>query len=294
MEVRRFDTAMAFLDTAGTFLCRDEAGHNLLLGIAAGLRDAGAPDDEPAPYLAAVVAGSRVVGASVMTPPRGLVLSHVDDPAAVDLLAHDLYQFYPTLPTVLGPDESAHPFTHAWCDLSGQPGRLRVAERVYQVETVVPVRDVPGHLRRAAADDRALLIAWMAAFGREALGEDNGPGAARVVDRRLTAPTASAGLYLWHDGRPASLIGYSGPTPHGIRIGPVYTPPPLRGHGYASAGVAATSQLLLDEGRRWCFLFTDRANPTSNHIYQAIGYRPVCDVDEYAFDPPRNALGESS
>ena len=36
-------------------------------------------------------------------------------------------------------------------------------------------------------------------------------------------------------------------------------------------------------GRRFCFLFTDLANPTSNKIYQAIGYEPVCDVDQYGF-----------
>jgi predicted GNAT family acetyltransferase len=44
------------------------------------------------------------------------------------------------------------------------------------------------------------------------------------------------------------------------------------------------TQQLLDEGRRFCFLYTDLANPTSNSIYQAIGYRPACDVDQYRFD----------
>jgi predicted GNAT family acetyltransferase len=85
------------------------------------------------------------------------------------------------------------------------------------------------------------------------------------------------------DDRPVSLAGYGGPTRHGIRIGPVYTPPAERRRGYASACVAALSQQLLDRGRRFCFLFTDLANPTSNHIYQQIGYRPVSDVDEYRF-----------
>jgi hypothetical protein len=47
--------------------------------------------------------------------------------------------------------------------------------------------------------------------------------------------------------------------------------------------VAGVSQYLLDSGRKFCTLFTDLANPTSNHIYQVIGYEPVCDVDEYKF-----------
>jgi predicted GNAT family acetyltransferase len=73
-------------------------------------------------------------------------------------------------------------------------------------------------------------------------------------------------------------LAASVPTPNGIRIG-WSTPPELRRHGYASAVTAATSQAELDKGRRFVFLFTDLSNPTSNKIYQAIGYRPVSDVD---------------
>ena len=78
-------------------------------------------------------------------------------------------------------------------------------------------------------------------------------------------------------------MGFGGPTPNGIRIGPVYTPPELRGRGYASALTAQVSQLQLDRGRRFCFLYTDLANPTSNAIYMRIGYERVCDSRELAF-----------
>ncbi len=92
-------------------------------------------------------------------------------------------------------------------------------------------------------------------------------------------------MYLWENrDRVVSMAGASGETPNGIRIGPVYTPPELRGRGYASALTAAVSQHQLDSGRRFCFLFTDLANPTSNKIYRAIGYEPVTDVDQYAFE----------
>ena len=74
-----------------------------------------------------------------------------------------------------------------------------------------------------------------------------------------------------------------GETPNGTRIGCVYTPPALRGRGYASALVAELSQRLLDAGRRYCFLYTDLANPTPNVMYHRIGYRPVCDVVDVNF-----------
>ena len=94
---------------------------------------------------------------------------------------------------------------------------------------------------------------------------------------------ADAGVVLWEDERTVSLAAFGNPTPNGIRIGPVYTPPEHRRHGYASALVAELSARLLAE-RRFCFLFTDLANPTANRIYEQIGYRRVCEAAEIVFD----------
>ena len=63
----------------------------------------------------------------------------------------------------------------------------------------------------------------------------------------------------------------------------MYTPREHRGHGFGSAATAAVSQRCLDAGRRFCFLYTDLANPTSNKIYTEVGYEPVCDAVEYVF-----------
>jgi hypothetical protein len=85
-------------------------------------------------------------------------------------------------------------------------------------------------------------------------------------------------VYLWErEGDVVSMAAAVGPTPNGMRVGAVYTPPEHRGHGYASALVAALSQDLLDRGRTFTMLYTDLANPTSNAIYQRIGYVPVSD-----------------
>ena len=155
-----------------------------------------------------------------------------------------------------------------------------MSERVYQLTEVQPVPSVPGRARPATLDDRDLVIAWLEAFRLEAFG-DAEPGsvvadADRWLARRGRAPPVA--------GRRRCLAGGTGGrTPNGIRIGPVYTPPDARRRGYASALVAAISQAELDAGRRFCFLFTDLANPTANHIYQAIGYAPVRDVEAYAF-----------
>jgi len=105
----------------------------------------------------------------------------------------------------------------------------------------------------------------------------------KVVDMRLTGE--GTGLMLWDvGGEPVSMAGWGGPTPSGIRVGPVYTPPVRRRRGYGSAVTAALSAQQLAGGRQFCFLYTDLANPTSNRIYMDIGYEPVCDAVDYAFE----------
>jgi predicted GNAT family acetyltransferase len=137
-----------------------------------------------------------------------------------------------------------------------------------------------GQLRRATEADRELLINWFRKFGFEALGDSDPRTDERRVDGFLNN---NRGIYLWHAQQAVSMAGYNRSTPNGICISAVYTPPQHRRKGYASACVAALSQLLLDRGRKYCFLFTDLSNLTSNHIYQAIGYRAVCDMQEKYF-----------
>ena len=145
------------------------------------------------------------------------------------------------------------------------------------------VEDVPGGPREATDADRPLLRLWLRHFGIEALHEEqNEERTERLLDHRLGSD--SAGFVLWEDGLPVSLAGFGGETPNGVRIGPVYTPPVLRSRGYGSAVTAAVSAERLAAGRRFCFLYTDAANPTSNKIYTEIGYEPVCDAVDYAFE----------
>jgi len=136
-------------------------------------------------------------------------------------------------------------------------------------------------MRSAIAADRALVVSWLEAFVTEAL-EDEEWDSEELADRWIGGRNRT--LQLWDDGgEVVSLAGVGGRTPTGIRIGPVYTPPEHRGVGYASNLVAAATQEQLDGGRSFVFLFTDRANPTSNHIYEAIGFEAVSDIDRYAF-----------
>jgi len=155
---------------------------------------------------------------------------------------------------------------------------------VYALETIAPLPPAPGEPRVASMADRELVLRWWIAFGEEVLHE-GGPGRDRAevsVDHKLSSP--ESGMLLWEDeGEIVSFAGWGGRTPNGMRVGPVYTPPELRGRGYATAATAELSRRLLASGHRFCFLYTDLANPTSNAIYERIGYRRVCESAEFLF-----------
>jgi predicted GNAT family acetyltransferase len=285
MEVVRFDDAAAFLAEAEPLLLADEARHNLILGIAGTIRDS--PELYPLRSLWVVRKEGRPVGAALRTPPYNLILARPESPHALDALAGGCTE---ELPGVNGCEPEVHEFAELWAGRTGARPRTNMRQGIYALEQVEPLPGVRGSARVATADDRELVLRWWIAFGQEVLHE-GAPGtenAESMVDHRISFP--GRGFLLWEDGGDlVSLAGWGGATPNGIRVGPVYTPPELRGRGYATALTAELSQGLLDGrlfegGRRFCFLYTDLANPTSNAIYERIGYRRKAESAEIVFE----------
>jgi predicted GNAT family acetyltransferase len=278
MDVVSFDDPRAFLEAAEPLLMRDEARHNLILGLAGTLRDH--PGRYPEFRLWVVTERDNPVGAALRTPPHYLVLARARDASAAAAIAAGIDD---ELPGVVGSLPEVDQFAAAWVARTGGEARRVRDQGLFALEQVEPARAVAGSLRDATEADRPLIRDWYRAFAMEAIGDEN-PDEERLqqtISHRLEAE--NAGLVLWEDGEPVSLAGFGDPTPNGIRIGPVYTPPELRGRGYASALVAELSSRLLESGRRFCFLYTDLANPTANRIYERIGYRRVCESAEIEF-----------
>ena len=277
--------ADAFLAKAGGLLLEDEARHNLAFGIASFTLDHPHVYTELRGWV--VRDAGDVVGAAMRTPPYNLVLARPHSPGALEALATAIDD---ELPGVVGAVPEVDAFAEAWCAQRRATPTIRFDHRIYAMEELVSPRDVEGSARLAGPDDRALVLDWLTAFTEEALhGGDDPERVERSVDARL-GPDGAGGICLWEvDREPVSLAGFGGPTPNGLRIGPVYTPPDRRGRGYGSAVTAAASSIALARGKRFCFLYTDLANPTSNAIYMRLGYRPVCDSREIAFMPSAGA-----
>ncbi|MEX2503650.1 MAG: GNAT family N-acetyltransferase [Egicoccus sp.] len=133
----------------------------------------------------------------------------------------------------------------------------------------------PGRVRAATAADLDLVSELQLAFQRDAL-----PHA--VVDPRQLRVrlagrlSADHGIRLFErDGEQVvAMAEFGSPTPNGARVYAVYTPPEHRGHGYGAATVAAVTAEVLAR-KRFVFLNTDAANPTSNALYTRLGYEVV-------------------
>jgi uncharacterized protein len=271
----------SFLAQAEPVLAADEARHNLIYGICSSASEAPHVFPDARYWIASAEEG--VVAAAIRTPPFNVVVARPLRPDALSFLATALYDDGVALPGVTGALPESEVFADAWTKSSGRTHRVRMQQGIYRARSVV-LPDVPGSARAIGADDRDLVVDWLQAFEQEALHDDMPRSDhEQWFERRLGSETS--GVTLWEeDGTVVSMCGYGGATPHGIRIGPVYTPPELRGRGYGSAVTAHATKEQLDGGRDYCFLYTDLTNPTSNKIYMQIGYERVCDSAEYVFE----------
>jgi uncharacterized protein len=273
----QFGDPEGFLSKITPFLIRREAEHNLLFGILSTLIENPRAYGDAPPLLVTVNDDSDVAAVALMTPPRNLAIS-LASPQALGFLADLLVALGSELPGVTGPAAEARIFADQWARLRGVQAHSIDPQRIYRLDAVRDIPPVSGTMRPCVEADTPLLMRWIAAFGQDTgISDEVGPAVQRYLHGR------ESGLMIWEDREAVSMSGYGGPTPNGIRISTVYTPPIHRRKGYARACVAALSKMLLERGRRFCFLFTQLSNPTSNHIYQQIGYEPVCDVDLYRF-----------
>ena len=280
MELRSYPSASAFLRDVQPWLAREEVHNSLMLGIASRVASAAQTPENP-PYFAAVLDGASVVFAALMTPPYRVVVcgEEAAAPEAIHLLLTDLREKRLPVPGVIGRTWVATQFAQAWAREVGEPAERTRDERLYALERVQPVSAPGGTMRAATPNDVPTLVPWLRTFHDEANPDNPIEDPWRVARRGID----NGRLFVWDAPGPVSMAGISRRTGANISIAPVYTPTEYRNRGYGTALVAALSQRLLDAGHTTCCLFADLANPVSNHIYQKIGFRKVCDFAEITF-----------
>ena len=287
MELEFYADPAAFLDVAGEHLTEQPVVSTVVASVAqrAVVDLAEGVTQDPRNWYAVARSGSEVRGVAMRTAPfaaRPLFLLPMSPECAL-LLARTLYERGEGVGAVNGALPAARVLADETARLAG--GSVEVAQhtRLFELGELVEPAAVPGRLRPAVRGDLDVATAWFDAFMRDAdeqAGRQPGSSAheapdeadmLRRIDRRR--------IWLWEDesGEVVHLTGANAPAFGVARVGPVYTPKARRGHGYASAAVAEVSRQIVASGSRAC-LFTDQANPTSNKIYEALGYRPVVDM----------------
>src|ERR1700683_5220126 len=285
-----------FLAETGPFLRAEPARNTVILSVTDTLRRQPAPararpgPDQPAfgwwqpgpvSVPASMPAPATAPGALMHTPRHPVVLTAMSRDAA-SALAAVLVAAGRQVPGVNAEPQAAEAFAAAWRQRTGESAAVHFRTRLFRLGTLSPPDPAPrGTARMAGPRDRDLLIEWSAAFTAE-IGDPSGQDHAAAVDDKLS----HRGIMIWEAASaPASMAAITRVVTRTARVSSVYTPPALRGRGYAGAATAAATQAAMEAGAAEVVLYTDLANPTSNALYQRLGYRPVADRLGLSFAP---------
>jgi predicted GNAT family acetyltransferase len=263
-----------FISATEAFRANEPVLTNVIGSISEGARDGRAYDSVM--WLDVRDAAGTVVGCAVRTSPWNLVVSPMPAGAGIAVGRH-VAQVDRQVPGIAGVRSVVDEVVEGL----GQADRARVAmvDVVRRLEGFTPpTAPPPGAARQATSSDRDLLLQWMVQFAVDASLPLH--DATASVDSRLDA----GAFWLWEvDDEPVALAGHAPlvATPAGVigRIGPVYTPAHLRGRGYGAAVTSAVVTRLLPRTTA-IILYADATNPTSNGVYERLGFRVVAEVVE--------------
>lgn len=271
-----------FLARAGDFLRSRPGPHVMQLTWAERVRKRGADAfGTEAPVFGVLEQAGEVTGTFYRLPPRSLGPSPLT-PEQADSLAARLAALGHSPSRVSADRSTATAFAEAWQRHTGATPKLHATQvRLYGLGTLTPPEPLPVSRSRVLGEqDLDEAIFWCGEFSK-AVGEDVTINAdtwaeTRYADKRYT---------LWEtpDGTPVSIAGMNPLIGGQIQVDIVYTPAHLRGHGYAAAVSAEVSRAALAAGAKDVVLFADVANPTSNALYQRLGYRAIADWAAYDF-----------
>jgi RimJ/RimL family protein N-acetyltransferase len=263
----------AFLVAAGDHLRADPVQQTVPLTVLETLRQAGpaAFGDSPPAFGWHESAIGSTDGAFFRTPPFPVLIASLPPGSAESLI--DVLAASGAGPIAVNLTDSDEPAVlAAWAARTGGREIVRMRSRQFKLGMLTPPDPMaPGTARAADAADRDLLVDWLAAFSVE-----TGAGFPEHAERTVRNRLSHRGLTLWETGgEPVALAGLTRDVAGVVRVTDVYTPPAHRRRGFGAAVTTAVSRAALKAGAAAVVLFTDQANPTSNALYERLGYRPI-------------------
>ncbi|MCK4980231.1 MAG: GNAT family N-acetyltransferase [Candidatus Delongbacteria bacterium] len=279
MKIIKYTDANEFYDKVVSFLEKDEAVNNLALGILSNLRNNENSYGKIKPFLALLEDGEIIKLVMIMTPPYNLQIlgggSNEVLTYAIDYLINENIE----VSGIIGRKELCADIVKIWAEKSSFKPEISMDQRIYRLDQVNNTHDSKGCFKIADKEDSKTLVKWLMEFNKY-IGENPDKDKAEKQIKNLINKERA---YLWVDKVPVAMVLAGRETKNGITVSGVYTPEKFRNNGYATSCVAKVSKLLLEEGFKFCTLYTDLSNPTSNSIYMKIGYEPIADSLMYEF-----------
>ncbi|GAB6461696.1 GNAT family N-acetyltransferase [Bacillus cereus] len=193
---------------------------------------------------------------------------------AIVELAKKLAEVYPNVPGLIGNKKVVQKLAEEIAVLENKKMNVVMEQGVYALQQVKKKWTEEGIFREINSDELPVIEKWIYQFCEDV----NLPTTKEEAEQTAHTLITNHRLFgLEIDGKLVSVAAKTRPTKNNITINFVYTPKEARKKGYASNCVAALSQRMLDEGYKTTTLYTDLANPTSNKIYQEIGYEQIAE-----------------
>jgi uncharacterized protein len=274
MNFNLYEDAHEFERKAKPFLVQHEDIYSLFYGILQGIK-AGRYEN---PVMVTIEEEGNLVALFQMTPPHPLNIVIIDESKRDDILSFAATEFLNRgirLTSAVGLKPVVFSFADKWKALNQCESKLLMDQGLYRLDEVnKSLESSPGSWRFARKDEAPLIEEWYVAFGIDA-GIENRP--MEEIKERVAQFLEDQEVFFWEvDGKVVSMMKKARPSDHGVTVSFVYTPQEERKKGYARTMVAAGSEELL-KSYDFCVLYTDMLNPTSNKIYQEIGYRKIAD-----------------
>jgi len=206
----------------------------------------------------------------------------------IDFVLTDILKKYPldTL-KVLGEKNLVEKLSTEFSKKNGLKKVIVFSERVHELKKVELKKDfyIP-QIQQISKKDREQVLKMFRDFTLEALPQEVVDEKKDVARFEIMVKNISLefGYGYFENENLVALTVCKRPTQNSASITYVYTIPEFRGQGLAGLVVCRISQEILNSGKKKVTLFTDLANPISNHLYAKIGFKPVLDLDLYRFE----------
>ena len=274
MKFQHYESIEKFASRVTPFLEENEDKFSLFLGVLERIK-AGAYEN---PYLATIEENGQLLAIFQMTPPHPLNIIFVDEKritTCADLCITELINHSIPVESIISVKEWAFMFAHKWQEKTGMKYTMMMDQGLYRLDQVEQSLEMsPGTWRYATSNDTLLLEEWYSQFEQDTELPKTAP---EEIKKRVKAMLDGKEVFLWeNEGEVVSMMKKARPTTNGVTVSLVFTPAAKRRKGYGRTMVATVSKELLKE-YKFCVLYTDMLNPTSNKIYQEIGYRKLVD-----------------